>query len=226
MRLIPARPMPDSWMHHLGARYLLRFARAARQPARRAIGVALLFAPATAFAQEGPPSGGMPQLDFRNPLTTSQVVWLVIIFVVLYLLLSRWGLPMVGEVVERRAGTIEGDLETARRAKADADAAVEELTQATRKAHADAQAQIAASLAEAKAAAAKQAEAMNARLDAQLHQAEQQIQAARQSAMGALRQVAAETAATVVTRLTGQTPPPQTVDAAVGALVTARTQSA
>ena len=30
----------------------------------------------------------MPQLDFTTPLTTSQVVWGAIIFVVLYILLS------------------------------------------------------------------------------------------------------------------------------------------
>lgn len=191
----------------------------------RALGVALLLAPATAFAQEPPSSGGMPQLDFHNPLTTSQVVWLTIIFVVLYLLLSRWALPMVGTVVEQRAGTIDGDLEKARHAKAESDAAVAELTLATRKAHADAQARIADSLAEAKAAAAKQAEAMNARLDAQLRQAEQQIHAARQSAMAALRQVAGEAATNVVARLTGQAPSSQTVDAEVGTLVAARTQT-
>ena len=191
----------------------------------QALAVALLLAPACAFAQE-PKSGGMPQLDFHNPLTISQVVWLVIIFIVLYLLLARWGLPMVGTVVERRAQSIEADLETARQAKAEADAAVTELTQATRKAHADAQAQIAAALAEAKAAAAKQAEEMNARLEAQLQQAEQRIHAARQDAMGALRQVAAETASSVVARLTGQTPSPQTVDAAVGKLVAARAPAA
>ena len=30
---------------------------------------------------------GMPQLDFANPLTTSQVVWGALIFIVLYILL-------------------------------------------------------------------------------------------------------------------------------------------
>ena len=45
--------------------------------------VALLLAPAIARAE------GMPQLDFGNPLTISQVVWGAIIFIVLYVLLSR-----------------------------------------------------------------------------------------------------------------------------------------
>ena len=60
------------------------------------------------------------------------------------------------------------------------------------------------------------------RLDAQLADAERRIAEARTSAMGALRQVAAETAATVVTRLTGQAADPRTVVEAVGEVMTAR----
>ena len=60
----------------------------------------------------------MPQLDFANPLTTSQVVWGAIIFAVLYVLLSRIGLPKVGEVLEERARHIAADLETAQASKA------------------------------------------------------------------------------------------------------------
>ena len=42
---------------------------------------------------------GMPQLDFSTPLTTSQVVWGALIFIVLYIMLSRTGLPMVASVL-------------------------------------------------------------------------------------------------------------------------------
>ena len=85
-------------------------------PARLALFAALLL-PAVARAE------GMPQLDFANPLTTSQVVWGVIIFAVLYVLLARIGLPKVGEVIEQRARHIAADLETAQKSKAQADAA-------------------------------------------------------------------------------------------------------
>ena len=78
---------------------------------------AALLLPAAARAE------GMPQLDFANPLTTSQVVWGVIIFAVLYVLLARIGLPKVGEVIEQRARHIAADLETAQKSKAQADAA-------------------------------------------------------------------------------------------------------
>ncbi len=33
---------------------------------------------------------GMPQLDFANPLTLTQVGWGAVIFIVLYVLLSRF----------------------------------------------------------------------------------------------------------------------------------------
>ena len=69
----------------------------------------------------------MPQLDFGNPLTISQVVWMFIIFGGLYALFSRWALPQVAEVVDARSSRIGADLDTARAAKAEADAAAAEI---------------------------------------------------------------------------------------------------
>jgi F-type H+-transporting ATPase subunit b len=180
---------------------------------------ALLF-PCASFAQEEPK--GMPQLDFNNPLTIAQVVWLAIIFFALYLLLGKWALPQVGEVLQLRAETIAADLEAARIAKAEADAAVAELTAATRQAHGEAQAEIASAVAAAKAEADQQAGVANARLEAQLAAAEHQIADARAAAMGALRQVATDTASVVVHRLTGMTAELPAIDAAVGGLLAAR----
>ncbi len=177
---------------------------------------ALLLLPVTARAE------GMPQLDFHTPLTTSQVVWGAIIFVVLYVLLSRIGLPQVGAVLEQRAAHIGRDLEAARQAKAEADAAVAELTRATRDAHAGAQARIAQALEAAKATAAEQAAEINARLDTQITAAEQRIAAARDAALGALGQVAAETAHAVVDRLTAGAIEGGVVDRAVAATLAAR----
>lgn len=166
--------------------------------------------------------GGMPQLDFANPLTTAQVVWLAIIFVVLYLLLSRWALPQVGAVLEMRASRIQTDLQAAHAAKASADAAVAELTAATREAQASAQAEINTAVTAANQAAAAQAATLNARLEKQLADAEQRINAARASAMGALRNVATDTASAVVTRLVGTAPAAGAVEQAVDAALAAR----
>jgi len=165
---------------------------------------------------------GMPQLAFGNPLLLAQVVWLAIIFVLLYFLLSRWALPQVGSLLEMRAATIGADLEAARGAKAEADAAVAELTRATREAHAGAQAQIAQAVADAKQAADAQGAMQNARLDAQIAAAEQRIGQARSAAMAALGQVASETAHAVVSRLTGTAIDAAAVDRAVADALAAR----
>jgi F-type H+-transporting ATPase subunit b len=178
--------------------------------------VPLLTLPAAAMAE------GMPQLDFKTPLTISQVVWGAIIFVVLYIMLSRTGLPLVASVLEERATMIAKDLDEARAAKARADDGMRQADEATAKARAESQAAINAALDEAKTAAAAQAEVLNTRLEKQLQESETQIAQARASAMSALRQVATETAATVVTRLTGKEPDASRLDSAIGSALTAR----
>jgi F-type H+-transporting ATPase subunit b len=183
-------------------------------------GAGLVLLSASAHAEAA--KKGMPQLDFANPLTISQVVWLGVIFVALYLLLSHWGLPKVAVVLEARAKTIADDLDAARAAKAKADAALAEMTLATRKAQAEAQAQVTGAVDAAKAEAASQAIAANAKLDAQLSEAEQRIATARASAVGALREVATTTATDVVTRLAGFTPAAGVIDNAVGRVLAAR----
>lgn len=185
------------------------------------VGMSLASA-ALAAAPAGEKKGGMPQLDFANPLTISQVVWLAIIFLALYLLLSRWALPQVGAVLEMRANRIQADLQAAHAAKASADSAVTELTAATREAQATAQAEINSAVATATEAAAAQSASLNARLEKQLAEAEQRIGAARAAAMGALRNVATDTAAAVITRLVGSTPDAGAVEQAVDAALAAR----
>jgi F-type H+-transporting ATPase subunit b len=164
----------------------------------------------------------MPQLDFGNPLTKSQVVWGAIIFAILYWLLSRVALPKVGEVLEERARKIAGDLETAQAAKGRADAAAREVTQATARARAEAQAAINAAADAAKQEAAGRIAALNERLEKQLQEAEGQINAARAVALRALREVATETASTVIGRLTGSPPDQGRLDGAIGAALAAR----
>lgn len=168
--------------------------RIARLLAACCIGLLL---PAAAMAQ------GMPQLNFNTPLTFSQVVWGAIIFCVLWYLLAHRGLPEVASVLEERAARIGRDLEEARASKARADAGMAEAEQATARARAEAQAAISNAVAQAKQEAAARAEALNARLEAQLQASEAQIAAARASAMSALRTVATDTAATVIQRLSG-----------------------
>lgn len=159
----------------------------------------------------------MPQLDFNNTLTISQVVWMALIFGALYLLLTQWALPQVASVIDDRASRIASDLSTARVAKEEADAAVAEVRHATRRAAADAQMAIGAAMAQAKAEATSNASAADKQLDAQLSEAERRIAAARTAAMNALHDVATDTAMVVISRLTGRDADRIVVDDAVRA---------
>ncbi len=176
----------------------------------------LLMLPAAAMAE------GMPQMDFKNPLTTSQVVWGAIIFIVLYILASKFALPKVAGVLEERAAHIARDLETAQASKDQADTGMVEAAAAIAKARSEAQTAINAALDAAKSAATEQSTALNARLEKQLSEAETQIGQARSQAMAALREVATETAATIVARLTGRAPDQQRLDGAIRTALAAR----
>lgn len=185
-----------------------------------AIAAMILALPVTARAAEG-----MPQLAFDNPLTISQIVWMALIFLALYLLLSNWALPKVTSVLAEREASIDGDLEAARNAKAQSDASVAEVHASTAKARAEAQAAISAAVEQAKAAGAQQSAALNERLEAQLRDAEARINAARAAAVGALHEVATDTATNLVTRLTGQPADIDAISGAVGNALAARAKA-
>ncbi len=164
----------------------------------------------------------MPQLDFANPLTLAQVVWMAVIFGLLYYLLARYALPQVGRVIDARAQRIGSDLDSARAAKTQSDAAIAEVTEAGRRANAEAQSAIGSAIAQAKAEALEQSRAADERLGAQLAEAERRIAEARNTAMGALREVAQSTASAVVTQLTGHTSNPSVIEGAVDAAMARR----
>ena len=163
----------------------------------------------------------MPQLDFSNPLIIAQIIWLLIIFGALYYMLAAYALPRVESVLEDRAARIAADLEAAQLLKAEADAAIVAHREATTKARAEAQSAIAAAMQQAQAEAAARSEALNARLNRQIAEAEARIAASRDVAMGALRQVASETATSLVAKLSGRADA-AAVDAAVGRALATR----
>jgi F-type H+-transporting ATPase subunit b len=175
-----------------------------------AAGLAAL--PAAAMAESG-----MPQLDFANPLTVTQAVWLLIIFGGLYLVLSKVALPPVAQVLERRAAVIRTDLDAAKGASDAAKAAQAERERAEAKARADAQAAVRSAVETAKSQGSAAIEAVEARLATDLRAAEARIAAARQQALAGIGAVAADAASAAVQRVAGFTPDAATVQAAVAA---------
>jgi F-type H+-transporting ATPase subunit b len=168
---------------------------------RIAFASAWVLTPAIALAGQT-----MPQMDFKNPLTTDQLGWMVVILIVLYFTLSRWALPQIGAVLQNRSAVIAADLEAARTAKAQADAAAAALQKTMNDARAAAQTEITEAVDSAKTTARANAAALQAKLEAQLADAEAQSAAASKAALAAIKPVAADTAAEILARLTGQTP--------------------
>ena len=71
---------------------------------------------------EAPHSGGFP--PFAKETFASQLVWLAICFVALYLLISRIAVPRIGGIIDERAKRIEGDFASAQRMKDESEAAL------------------------------------------------------------------------------------------------------
>ena len=155
----------------------------------------------------------MPQL---NPaFFGTQLFWLVVTFVVLYLLLSRMALPGVKRVLKKREETISGDLTRAQKLKEEAEATLEAYRKSLADARADAQRLQREVTEAASAEAAKQQAAIAQRISAQVAEAERRILEQRNQAIAGLRAVATEVAQATLARLTGTTADAAQVDAAV-----------
>lgn len=145
--------------------------------------------------------GGFPPFQTEN--FAPQFVWLVLIFGVLYLLMSRIALPRVGGILETRDAKISADLEAARdmQSKAQAAARANDDNLRLRREEAqsigrDAQQKIATEAAAQRAQAEKQsAEKIRA--------AEDRIASAKAQALSNVEQIAVDAAASIVEKLTG-----------------------
>ena len=149
---------------------------------------------------------GMPQLDFRNPLVNGQVIWGCVIFLVFYFALSRAMLPRVGRVLEDRSKRIRDDLDIARKAKRDTDKAIAELQQARKDALIEAKEHLQSALEEERLATEKRIREVHDRLKAEIDEAERDISAEKERALGSVRGIAYETTQLLVKRLVGVTP--------------------
>ncbi len=149
---------------------------------------------AAAGAEHG--SSGLPQLAVET--FPSQVVWLVITLIVLYLIFSRVALPGIGGVIEERHDAIEDDLDRAAELRRKADDAEKSYQTALAAARAKAQ-EIAA---EARAEIQKEVDAATAKADAEISaraaEGEKRIAEIRASAMEAVEEVANDAAQAVV----------------------------
>jgi len=157
--------------------------------------------------------GGFP--PFQKDTFASQLIWLAITFVALYLLMSRIALPRVGAIIEARRQKIDGDLAHAEKLKAESDQAIavyeKALADARSRAQTLAHETHEKSLAEAEAAR----KALDATLNAKIADAEKAIGERQVAAMRNVHGIAAEAATAIVERLVGIVPARSDAEAAV-----------
>ena len=149
-------------------------------------------------------SGGLPQFDFS--LWPGQVVWALIIFAVLYVVLSTMFLPRLRHAIHKRASAISEALAEARALRDEAEAQAKAAQAEIAEARARAQKLAAEAKAKAKAEAASREKEAEAHLTARLAEADARIRASRDQAMTHVRGIAEDTASAMVAKLTGQTP--------------------
>jgi F-type H+-transporting ATPase subunit b len=156
---------------------------------------------------------------FAKETFASQILWLVIVFVVLYLIMARVALPRIGGILADRKGRIDGDLAEAERLKEQSDAAFAAYEKILADARGRAQSLASEARARETAAAEAKRHELEATLNRRIAEAEAAIAVRKSAAMGNVRGIAAEAAAAIVERLIGIVPPAQNVDAAVAAVL-------
>ena len=156
-----------------------------------------------------------PFPPFNAETFASQLVWLAIVFVALYLLAARVALPRVASILEARRERIAGDLAEAQRLKAESDEALAAYEKSLADARNRAQTLANQMREKQKADADAARKALEASLNVQLGEAEKSIAATKAAAMGNVRSIAAEAASAIVERMIGRAPTGAAAEAAV-----------
>lgn len=154
---------------------------------------------------------------FEKNTFASQLVSLVIAFVALYLIVSKFALPRVGGTIDARQNKIDGDLAEAQKLKDQSDSALKAYESELAAARSRAQAIGAETREKLNAASEAERKTLEEQLSQKLAGAEKTIASTRETAMANVRGIATEAATAIVQRLTGVAPDGTSVGKAVDA---------
>src|SRR6185436_13632239 len=126
------------------------------------------------------PGGGKPQFPpFNKETFASQLIWLAVFFIALYVIISRIAIPRIGGIVEARKNRVEGDLAEANQFKEQSDAALKAYEKSLADAHARGQALASETRDKLNAEADAARRKLEAELNAKLSKAEEIIAATK-----------------------------------------------
>jgi len=141
----------------------------------------------------------MPQFDFSTFPT--QLFWLIVSFVALYMILWRTALPKISGVLEDRQRKIDDDLDRAAASKQEAETVLAEYEKAVADSTARAQGTIREAAEQMAAEAAGQHAKLAAKLADDVKAAEVRILAAKKAAVQNISQLVVEVAQAATRRL-------------------------
>jgi len=164
--------------------------------------------------------GGFP--PFQSETFASQLVWLVIAFVLLYALMAKLALPRVSSIIDARQKHIADDVAEASRLKTQSDTAVAVYEKALADARSRAQAIANETRERQQAQADARRKTLEEELNIKLAGAEKTIAATKQAAMSNVRTIAEDATRAIVERLIGRAPNQSAVAAAVADVLKGR----
>lgn len=147
------------------------------------------------------PNAGMPQLDFATFPT--QLFWLVVTFIILYVVMKWLALPRVAATMEARRNRLDADLARAEELKAKAEEVMAAYQKALAEARAEAQARTRETIDRLAADAAERQQRLNEALAHRIAAAEREIAAAKQQALSEMREIAIEVGRSITEKFTG-----------------------
>lgn len=146
-------------------------------------------------------TSGLPQFDPAN--FENQVVWLVIVFSLLYFILSKKSLPEISEVIETRSERIRSDLDAAQDLRKQVESVQKAYEENLDKARQEAVSTYKETESKIKADAEQALRAFYARSSAQIAGMEKKIDAAKAAAMEDINNIAEEVAEEAAHKIIG-----------------------
>jgi F-type H+-transporting ATPase subunit b len=159
----------------------------------------------------------MPQLE--PAFWPTQLLWLAITFIALYLIIWRIALPRIADVLEARQRKLDDDLKKATALKEEAETIMAEYEKMRADAQASAHAALQKAQNEMKAEAERQSHELAARLGKQTEEAEARIGEAKSSAIAGLESTVSEVVAAATEKLIGVKAGDQEIAHAVGSVM-------
>jgi len=154
------------------------------------------------------PAGGHAESfpPFDKQTFPSQLLWLTVSFVALYMLMARIALPRVESIFAERRQRVSGDVAEANRLKGESETAIASYESALADARGRAQALVSDSRERQNAEAEARRKDLDTGLNARIAEAENKIAQTKAAAMVSVRGIATEAAAAIIERLTGSAP--------------------